>query len=687
MHSLTSFRAYNKRLCCAVVFIAALGSSGQAASQAVGAIFEELTPPKLPELTRYGNRVWLDQGWDAEIMERFHFISQGSNAFPLPISWMIALERPASSVWAMPFGNKGRFMDDEYILRFGFVKGEVSENNPLGFPVGLTPVSFQTLPGISERSTALGLTCAACHTARLNYGNTEYLINGGPASTDLALVSEALAAALGQTFLSSKFPSFLSARFNRFAKAVLGDEAYNDTNILRLKNDLSNLMAELEAIPVNVDVVEGYARLDALNRIGNGVFGVNTGKIDNYAAPNAPVNYPHIWTSSWFNWVQYDASIMGPLIRNAGEATGLGGYVNVSAASDQQRFSSSIPMDSLYWIESALSGDIPPYPDSKKFGGLQAPKWPDTFPPVNEVRAARGAELYQQKCKNCHLEPLNSAAIWSDEYFKPITYYINGEARQTRDALLDLKVLPLERIGTDPGQSNILAKRTINTAQDVSFQSGPASRSLGIDAEVCSWSPPPPPSASSQHGNGTNRRLENFSIEDGPMLNFGVALGGFVQMVVNQWFDENNISPEDRDAYKKFRPNCLQVGKGYKARPLNGIWATAPFLHNGSVPTIMDLLSPPDERPAFVVLGNVEFDAERLGIKQPEDASFQPGAKYNNEHFFILDTSVPGNSNQGHEFSDRWDPNKPHDDQLKGVIGAKYSLEQRQDIIEYLKTL
>jgi cytochrome c peroxidase len=45
----------------------------------------------------------------------------------------------------------------------------------------------------------------------------------------------------------------------------------------------------------------------------------------------------------------------------------------------------------------------------------------------------------------------------------------------------------------------------------------------------------------------------------------------------------------------------------YKARPLDGIWATAPYLHNGSVPTLYDLLTPPDQRPASFNVGNARI--------------------------------------------------------------------------------
>jgi len=106
----------------------------------------------------------------------------------------------------------------------------------------------------------------------------------------------------------------------------------------------------------------------------------------------------------------------------------------------------------------------------------------------------------------------------------------------------------------------------------------------------------------------------------------------------------------------------------YKARALNGIWATAPYLHNGSVPTLYDMLLPasdPEEgctaekcRPDKFYVGSPVFDPEKVGF----DPSGETGGK-------VFDTSIPGNRNSGHPF------------------GTKLSDQERLDLIEYLKTL
>ena len=96
----------------------------------------------------------------------------------------------------------------------------------------------------------------------------------------------------------------------------------------------------------------------------------------------------------------------------------------------------------------------------------------------------------------------------------------------------------------------------------------------------------------------------------------------------------------------------------YLARPLDGVWATGPYLHNGSVPSLWHLLHP-DQRPKTFITGNREYDPAKVGYSTTGNG-------------WTFDTSQPGNSNIGHE-------------------GTRYgtSLEENQKdaLIEYLKTI
>jgi hypothetical protein len=82
----------------------------------------------------------------------------------------------------------------------------------------------------------------------------------------------------------------------------------------------------------------------------------------------------------------------------------------------------------------------------------------------------------------------------------------------------------------------------------------------------------------------------------------------------------------------------------YKARPLNGVWATAPYLHNGSIPDMMELLKPEKERVNDFCVGSRDFDPEHLGFESKKDPNVGCGDNFN------FDTTLPGNSNKGHNY-------------------------------------
>src|SRR6185312_2254070 len=106
----------------------------------------------------------------------------------------------------------------------------------------------------------------------------------------------------------------------------------------------------------------GFARTDALSLIGNRVFGsLDPG---NVMVAGAPVNFPHLWDTSWFDWVQYNASIKMVMVRNIGEALGVGARTNVTPG-DDRLLQSTVNVDNLHKIEDQLGGTVP-------FGGLAA---------------------------------------------------------------------------------------------------------------------------------------------------------------------------------------------------------------------------------------------------------------------------------------------------------------------------
>lgn len=114
----------------------------------------------------------------------------------------------------------------------------------------------------------------------------------------------------------------------------------------------------------------------------------------------------------------------------------------------------------------------------------------------------------------------------------------------------------------------------------------------------------------------------------------------------------------------------------YKARPLNSVWATPPYLHNGSVANIDQLLWPAKQRARSFTLGAVDYDPQLLGF--PVDS--------NTEGFLFQSVDaegqvIPGNSSQGHS-GPRFTETKDDNGQWQ-----VFSSEQRAALLEYLKTV
>ncbi|MDO5626118.1 MAG: di-heme-cytochrome C peroxidase [Pseudomonadota bacterium] len=133
-----------------------------------------------------------------------------------------------------------------------------------------------------------------------------------------------------------------------------------------------------------------------------------------------------------------------------------------------------------------------------------------------------------------------------------------------------------------------------------------------------------------------------------------------------QAYADAGITAEQAPRYDGFgrKPDLNRDACGYRPRTLMGIWATPPFLHNGSVPTVDDLLS--ETRPTRFASGGNDYDPVRMGLA----ARGGPGA-------LDFDTRLRGNSNAGHWFTD--DTARP------GRIGPALSARDRAALIEYLK--
>lgn len=469
-----------------------------------------------------------------------HHASQGT--WEIPYAWFRALERPS---------QRGSFADPEWLSRYGLL----ADSSPAASDS--LPIGLAKSPGPDP---GLGITCAACHTAQLEYRGRAIRVDGGPAMFDAGAFLRDLYRALWQT-------RSRPARFARFCDQVLGANA-SVAQRAELAETIDRqlaaagrpmLAAKMHGVP---RTAPGPGRIDAIgagiNRLLFRSSGVPHDRTD------APVDYPWLWDAADLEWFHYNGALDSRRARDVAQALFTAGTPEAGAK-----------------IDAVAVARI-----SAGYDALAAPRWPeDILPPIDAELAARGEALFARHCASCH--DRGRATVC-------------GEDRQ------EVTMVELGRIGTDPRQALNFARRR------ASAPDGETRRSSTLLADA-------------------------ISDLDG----FGEAEG---------------CAPR------------VRAPLAYRARRLTGVWATGPFLHNGSVPTIYQLLSPVSERPRRFWVGSRELDPIEVGFRHDRAAGGE-----------VRRTDRAGNANTGHEFADG-----PRE---AGVIGPALKPAERLALVEYLKTL
>jgi mono/diheme cytochrome c family protein len=151
---------------------------------------------------------------------------------------------------------------------------------------------------------------------------------------------------------------------------------------------------------------------------------------------------------------------------------------------------------------------------------------------------------------------------------------------------------------------------------------------------------------------------------------FGGARTGTVIPLSEVGTDRHRLdmwTPNSATAYNAYgaghawKFSRFRTTNGYVSVPLDGVWLRAPYLHNGSVPTLADLFEPPDERPVRFWRGYDVYDSSKIGFVSEGPDAERSGT--------LLDTSQAGNSNAGHTY------------------GVGLAPDRKRALLEYLKTL
>ncbi|WP_434698649.1 di-heme-cytochrome C peroxidase [Pseudomonas sp. D1-1] len=575
----------------------------------VAVVLYYVANPRLPAYTPVQQVHYLDQ-WSAAERQTYYFTPQGTQVKGLRYEWFTALE--------LPFSQQ-RFASPEYLARFGFLVDPAQKATPLN--PGNLPVGFTRHQNAGSNEQYLDITCAACHTGELHFKGQAIRIDGGSAQHVLpSTVPTLRGGSFGQALVASLASTYYNPwKFERFARQVLGNDYDARHEELRKAFKVS-LNAFLRTAWNDTHrglypTEEGPGRTDAFGRIANASFG-DAISAENYRVANAPVDYPQLWEMWTFDWVQWNGSAQQPMARNVGEALGVGATLSFFDAQGKPlqgdaRYPSSVRVRDLNKIEETLQL-------------LKPPVWPEALlGSIDKPLAAKGKALFEENCAGCHVPKV-----------------VQGPDRPVQQ----LHMLSVKVIGTDPGTANNIADHRFNLT---SLQWDPAELAK---LEVQLHPAPTEP-----------LDLSQISVAKG--------LAYVTAFVENRAYRDAGVTPVERPALDGFGlPIGVRELRAYKARPLAGVWATPPFLHNGSVPTIYELLSPQAERATTFYKGSFEYDPRHLGYRTEAFANA-----------FLFDTRITGNHNSGHEFR--------AGERGNGVIGRLLQPQERWALLEYLKVL
>ena len=595
----------------------------------------------------------VDQGWSAADKKTWYTLTQGSRL--IPEAWLKALEQPGPA--ASP---PKLFLDRAHIEQYRYLPSDVPGELPIGFArdvqndSGFSTTRLRWKNPQSNSEPWVGFTCSACHTAELTFNDKRMRIDGGPTLADFQGFMAALNIALSETRSDPD-------KSMRFARAVLGPAQANSAQRRDiLDGELKKLLDwQLKVETANkTPLAYGYSRLDAFGNIFNKVLLRVEADPQLRNPSDAPVSYPFLWNIHQHNKVQWNgiapngprvgALDVGALGRNVGEVIGVFADVKFLPPGPAVfGYPSSANIPNLSRLEQQIAR-------------LKPPVWPDALPPIDAAKWEAGKTLFEKNCASCHqvLE--------------------RGDLKTN----FEVEMTPLagaKRIGTDPwmacnaytyqarsGDLRNTPKRFFLPSISLNAETEELATLLGTGVIGSIWRKADDVLKASQL---KPKDVENL-IKNMKPFEFKKGTEVF-DTIISQWF------PEVQDTAKKARlKRCFDEASellAYKGRPLNGIWATPPFLHNGSVPTLYDLLLAPEKRPAKFSLGTREFDPEKVGYVT--DGSRFETAQTKAANTFVFDTTIDGNLNAGHDYGNAamTDPDRMALIEYMKAVGGKRS--------------
>jgi hypothetical protein len=466
-------------------------------------------------------------------------------------------------------------------------------------PFGL-PVGWTVTRSLLDTTVVAGFNCTTCHVGELRVGGKNVRVDGAPNILRINDLFKDMKTELEATVGDG-------ARMARLAANLIRNREANEAKLPadRSGTVVDRMKEKIDALPLvkaTIDYLRSMKTVSEMAAVENGAVENGYGRVDAFG-----VARNLLFGSDPRNLRPQNAPVSFPHMWGLKNTAWLQWGANINSVMERNigqtlgvgaRFDANFVTTSRLDNLNALE---------KRVYKLTPPAWrEDVLGPVDRSLADRGKPLYEKLCSNCHDRPFSVSPT----------------------GLVTYQLFRLNEIGTSPVVATNF-DRTVVTAKG-------------------------------------ERKLAEAAFEA-------------IEAIKQQYYKTNNISPETQADWEgrdmrpmpaTFRSTLADAdrfpdtkgGRVYPAKPLAGIWATAPYLNNGSVANMWDLLTRPDNRPKTFTVGSRDYDTKTLGYRSTPDA---PSAG----PLFVFDATKAGNSNAGH------------------VYGMQLSDDDKWALIEFLKIL
>ncbi len=595
---------------------------GQIAGISFAATIAALAPPSAISQTATFEDLQQGPQWTHAARASFYTTDQGSRMIPL--AWLNGLIR----------ANGQPFLADA-LARYGYLP---NPDSPNGLPVGFTATG---LPGVET----VGMTCSACHTRQITINGQAYRVDGGPALVDFEGLLTDLDSAIGSVLASD-------AAFAPFAARALSTPAPDPDEVLSLRQDVASWYLRFHTLISRAmpDTPWGLGRLDAIGMIFDRLTGLDIGPPPSFIIANnikkadAPARYPFLWNASrqdrtqWPGFAANGSDVLA-LGRNLGEVFGVFGVYE--------------PKNYVVFVDYLNN-------NSANFEGLDRleklikligpPQWQW---PIDGDLKAKGEAIFNRDvkdggCKECHDSGPGQVRFPLEQTLKTPITDAHTDTRelgllhwQVKTGSLKGAYIPFvtkSPLGETDSAFNTLATSVVGSIAGHVLLGGMHASVARIPLpQVELGMPIPQPNV---HLPRELRELETAF--RGP------------EAIAASAVRPQSLAPPSADASTQAL---------YESRVMKGIWAAAPYLHNGSVPTLVELLKPASQRVATFKVGPA-YDLDSVGL-----AAEQPSALSTTRSTTDCSDLNSGNSRCGHDF------------------GTRLTVDEKKALLEYLKSL